>query len=58
MKAKQVKDISAKIGVFLNYLFSLLIFANIAMDLYFVGQINYGPIVFLVIALIFNHVIY
>lgn len=53
----KIKDLTQKIRKFLNFLFLFLIIANIIMDLYFVGKIDYGNIVWMIIVMLFINII-
>ncbi|AMB93589.1 hypothetical protein CYJ28_07200 [Aerococcus sanguinicola] len=57
LKSNKNIDISSKILTCLNFLFVILIIANILMDLYFGDRIDYGNIIWLGIALILINVI-
>lgn len=51
--SNKIIDLTPKIRKFLNFLFLFLIIANIIMDLYFVGKIDYGNIVWMTITMFF-----
>lgn len=57
MISNKIVDLTQKIGKFLNFLFLFLIIANIIMDLYFVGKIDYGNIVWMIIVMLFINII-
>ena len=57
MISNKIVDLTQKIRKFLNFLFLFLIIANIIMDLYFVGKIDYGNIVWMIIVMLFINII-
>lgn len=51
--SNKIIDLTPKIRKFLNFLFLFLIIANIIMDLYFVGKIDYKNVVWMTITIFF-----
>jgi len=57
LSSNKFVDLTQKIGKFLNFIFLFLIIANIIMDLYFVGKIDYENIAWMIFVMLFINII-